>query len=194
MSAVELKTGDKVRLLVEDWVGRANVGDILTVTTVYRDRSFHAETSSGEEIPIIPEDVELVSDSPRVIEFSEIRKGDHVRFTRTYSETDRVVKEFVVFDLTAGSWVDSSEDTAQTVYADYASESVIELLNRDESSEPLKVGGHVRNDAPVGTTAKSLYGLFALRTPDGWATTNDTTVSHLQENSWIITSLPERNA
>lgn len=189
-----VKTGDKVRLLVEDWVGRAAVGDILTVTTVYRDKSFHAATSNGDEIPLILEDVELVSEFPRVIKFSEIRKGDHVRFTRTYSATDRTVTEFVVENLTAGAWVDSSDDTAQTVYADYASKSVIELLNRVESSEALKVGGHVRNDAPVGTTAKSLYGLFALRTPEGWSTTNDTTVSHLQEYSWIITSLPERNA
>lgn len=186
-----VKTGDKVRLLVDDWVGRANVGDILTVTTVYRDKSFHAATSTGDEIPIVPGDVELVSEFPRVIEFSEIRVGDHVRFTRTFSETDRVVKEFVVDNLTAGAWVDSSAESGETVYADFASQSVIELLNRDETAAALKVGDSVRNDAPVGTTAKSLYGLFALRTPDGWATTNDSTVSHLQENTWIITSLPE---
>lgn len=195
----EFKIGDRVRA-----VGRAvsmygasipdgSEGVIAKRSVNENDGYVNVEFDTIAPLLVRKSDLALVvsPEFPRVIAFSEIRIGDHVRFTRTHSETDRVVKEFVVDSLTAGAWVDSSAEFGETVYADFASQSVIELLNRDE---PVKIGDVVKDSysLPVGTvTREQDFSGSYFRVGEGWVNGSGRVLRTGHVSGTVIAYLPE---
>lgn len=169
-------------------------GAIAKRSVYENDGYVHVEFDTLAPLLVRKSDLALISspEFPRVISFSDIRVGDHVRFTRTFSETDRVVKEFVVDNLTAGAWVDSSAESGETVYADFANQSVIELLNRDE---PVEIGDVVKDSSvlPLGTVVNGQEGLSHpfFRAESGWVSTYGHAFPVEFVNGFTIAYLPE---
>lgn len=118
-------------------------------------------------------------------EAQTIEVGDTVKATHTDGTTVQGVAEYAYDDnveiRVPGSVgkVDLYEEDGWT----------FEVVSKGVKAP--QVGDPWREGLPVGTTAKSIYGLFALRTREGWSTSDDTTVRHLGTENWTIVYIPE---